>query len=167
MAGVDAGGEAKSHAKGKKKKKKRVGIRIDMTPMVDVALLLLTFFMLTTVFSKPQTMELNLPPDENVKVEVPASVLLMIRVEPDMKIYWNMGNESTALKRIEFKELRPLLKERLQSIPKLITLVQIDRSAKYSDMVDIIDEINLANITRFSIAPLTDADKKLIARVAG
>ncbi len=165
MAGVDVG-EQKSHDKGKKKKKKRVGIRIDMTPMVDVALLLLTFFMLTTVFSKPQTMELNLPPSD-IKVEVPSSVLLMIRVEPDMKIYWNMGNEPTALKVVQFKELRPLLSEKLRSIPKLITLVQIDRNAKYSDMVDIIDELNLANITRFSIAPLTDADKKLIAKVAG
>jgi biopolymer transport protein ExbD len=165
MAGVDVG-EAKSHAKGKKKRKKRVGIRIDMTPMVDVALLLLTFFMLTTVFSKPQTMELNLPPGD-ISVEVPASVLLMLRIEPDMKIYWNMGNEPTALKIIQFKELRPLLIERLQSIPKLITLVKIDRYAKYSDMVDIIDELNLANITRFSIAPMTDTDKKLIAKVAG
>lgn len=164
MAGVDVG-EAKSHAKGKKKKKKRVGIRIDMTPMVDVALLLLTFFMLTTVFSKPQTMELNLPPGD-VKVEVPSSVLLILRVEPDMKIYWNMGDEPSALKLIQFKDLRPLLVERLQSKPKLITLVQIDRYAKYSDMVDIIDELNLANITRFSIAPLTDVDKKYIAKAA-
>jgi biopolymer transport protein ExbD len=166
MAGADVA-ESKSHAKGKKKKKKRAGVRIDMTPMVDVAMLLLTFFMLTTVFNKPQTMELNLPPDEKVKVEVAASTLLTVRVTPNMEIYWNMGNEPTALKKIAFKELRPLLIERLRGIPKLITLVQIDRDAKYNDMVDIIDELNLANITRFSIAPLKDTDKKLIARVQG
>ena len=159
--------ESKSHAKGKKKKTKRAGVRIDMTPMVDVAMLLLTFFMLTTVFNKPQTMELNLPPDDNVQVEVAASTLLTVRIEPNMAIYWSMGNEPTALKKIEFKELRPLLVERLRSIPKLITLVQIDRDAKYNDMVDIMDELNLANITKFSIAPLKDADKKLIAKVAG
>jgi biopolymer transport protein ExbD len=166
MAGADVA-ESKSHAKGQKKKKKRAGIRIDMTPMVDVALLLLTFFMLTTVFNKPQTMELNLPPDKEVKVEVAASTLLTVRVAPNMEIYWNMGNEPTALKKITFIELRPLLVERLRGIPKLITLVQIDREAKYNDMVDIIDELNLANITRFSIAPLKDTDKKLIAKVAG
>jgi biopolymer transport protein ExbD len=165
MAGADVA-ESKSHAKGKKKKK-RAGVRIDMTPMVDVALLLLTFFMLTTVFNKPQTMELNLPPDKEVKVEVAASTLLTVRVAPNMQIYWNMGNEPTALKKITFKELRPLMIEKLRGIPKLITLVQIDREAKYNDMVDIIDELNLANITRFSIAPLKDTDKKLIARVAG
>jgi len=166
MAGADVA-ESKSHAKGQKKKKKRAGVRIDMTPMVDVAMLLLTFFMLTTVFSKPQTMELNLPPDSKVQVEVAATTLLTVRVEPNMVIYWNMGNEPTALKKITFKELRPFLIEKLRNIPKLITLVQIDRDAKYNDMVDIIDELNLANITRFSIAPLKDIDKKLIARVSG
>ena len=165
MAGADVV-ESKSHAKGKKKKK-RAGVRIDMTPMVDVAMLLLTFFMLTTVFNKPQTMELNLPPDSKVQVEVAATTLLTVRVAPNMEIYWNMGNEPTALKKITLKELRPLLIEKLRGIPKLITLVQIDRDAKYNDMVDIIDELNLANITRFSIAPLKDTDKKLIARVAG
>jgi biopolymer transport protein ExbD len=166
MAGAEVA-ESKSHAKGKKKKKKRAGVRIDMTPMVDVAMLLLTFFMLTTVFSKPQTMELNLPPEKDIIVEVAASTLLTVRVEPNMAIYWSMGNEPTALKKIAFKELRPLLVERLRSIPKLITLVQIDREAKYNDMVDIMDELNLANITKFSIAPMKDADKKLIAKIAG
>jgi biopolymer transport protein ExbD len=78
-----------------------------------------------------------------------------------------MGTEPTALKKVAFKELRPLLIGKLKEIPKLITLVQIDREAKYNDMVDIIDELNLANITRFSIAPLTDKDKQLIAKVAG
>jgi biopolymer transport protein ExbD len=166
MAGAEVA-ESKSHAKGKKKKKKRAGVHIDMTPMVDVAMLLLTFFMLTTVFNKPQTMELNLPPDDKAQVEVAASTLLTVRVEQNMAIYWSMGNEPTVLKKIPFKELRPLLVERLRSIPKLITLVQIDREAKYNDMVDIMDELNLANITKFSFAPMKDADKKLIAKVAG
>ena len=166
MAGAEVV-ESRSHAKGKKKKKKRTGVRIDMTPMVDVAMLLLTFFMLTTVFNKPQTMELNLPPDDKVQVEVAASLLLTVRIEPNMAIYWSMGNEPTALKKITFKELRPLLIDKLKNNPKLITLVQIDREAKYDDMVNIMDELNLAEITKFSIAPMQEADKKLIAKVAG
>jgi len=162
MAGADVGGGGGGHQKGKKKKKKRLSWYIDMTPMVDVILLLLTFFMLTTVFSKPQTMELNLP--EKGTVEVPESILLILRVGPNRDIYWNMGNDPLALKRIEFKDLRALLEERIASIPKLITLVQIDRNAKYNDMVDVLDELNVAKITRFSIAPLTENDKKLMAK---
>ena len=70
MAGGDVA-EHKSKGKGKKKKGRRLGVRIDMTPLVDVAFLLLTFFMYTTSMSRPQTMEINLPPDKDVKVDVP------------------------------------------------------------------------------------------------
>jgi biopolymer transport protein ExbD len=162
MAAVETG-QPRSHGKGGKKKKKRVGVRIDMTPMVDVAMLLLTFFMLTTVFNMPQTMELNLPPDDNAKVEVGESSLITIRVAHDFTIYWNQGSDPK-LQRVEFKELRKFLKERLQMNPKLITLVKVDREATYNNMVNIMDELNLANITRFSLAPMKDDDKKLMAK---
>jgi biopolymer transport protein ExbD len=167
MAGVaiGGGGESRSHAKHKKKhKKKRIGIHIDMTPMVDIAFLLLTFFMLTTVFSKPQTMELNLPPDEKVTVEVAESSLLTLRIDKDGKIFWNMGTEP--LQTLAFTDLRSTLIQRSQANPKLITLVKVDRDANYKMMVDIMDELNLANITRFSLAPMTDKDKQLMDKAA-
>lgn len=166
MAGLDAGGgESRSHAKhAKKKKKKRVSIRIDMTPMVDVAFLLLTFFMLTTVFSKPQTMELNLPPDEKVTVEVAESSLLTLRVDKDGTMFWNMGSEP--LQKVAFNDLRTTLIQRNQANPKLITLVKVHRESNYKMMVDIMDELNLANITRFSLAPMTDKDLQMMVKAA-
>src|SRR5713101_1402247 len=93
MAAVETG-ESRSHARtGKKRKKKRrTNIRIDMTPMVDVAFLLLTFFMLTTVFSKPQTMEINLPHEETT-VDLAESNLMTLRIDSTGTIYWNMGTE--------------------------------------------------------------------------
>ena len=90
MGAVEGGGgESRSHARGAKKhkKKRRLRIRIDMTPMVDVAFLLMTFFMLTTYFSKPQTMELNLQADEKAQVEVAESNLLTIRVASDGEMF--------------------------------------------------------------------------------
>ena len=51
-----------------------------MTPLVDVAFLLLTFFMFTTTMMRPQTMEINLPPDKEVKVEMAESNLLTLRI---------------------------------------------------------------------------------------
>ncbi len=162
MAGADvAAPQKQARKKGKKHKtKKRVPVRIDMTPMVDVVMLLITFFMLTTVFNTPQTMEINLPPDSNVKVEVAESSLLTIRCTEDGTIYWNMGIETPQM--IEFKDLRPLLVEKLRANPKLITLVKVERNGTYEMMVNIMDELNLANITRFSIAPFKDIDRQMI-----
>ncbi len=157
---------APREGKGKKKHKKgrRLGTRIDMTPLVDVAFLLLTFFMFTTSMSRPQTMEINLPPDKDVKVEVAESNLLTLRVNDKGDIFWSTGIESP--KRIDRKDLRAFLRDKAIQNPKLIVLVKIDRAGKYNMMVDTIDELNLANVTRFSIAPLLDADKQLIAKVA-
>ena len=60
MAAVESG-QPRSHGKGGKKKKKRVGVRIDMTPMVDIGFLLLIFYMATTQFKPPEKKQVNLP----------------------------------------------------------------------------------------------------------
>ncbi len=165
MAALDVGApKARGKHKKKHKAKRRLGIRIDMTPMVDVAFLLLTFFMLTTAFSKPQSMEINLPPSET-KVEVAESNLLTLRVMEDGSIYWNMGIE--APQKIALADLRKFLVNKNQENPKLITLVKVDRKSKYHTMVDVLDEINVADVKRFSLAPMLDQDRKEVAKAAG
>jgi biopolymer transport protein ExbD len=154
--------ESAASKKGKKKKKGRIAIRIDMTPMVDIAFLLLTFFMLTTVFSKPQTMEINLPPDMETQIEVAESNLLTVRCDPDGKIWYNTGTEP--LKEVKFADFRALLAGMVRSNPKLITLIKVDRDGKYDMMVNIMDELNLANITRFTLAPMLPEDKDQIKK---
>jgi biopolymer transport protein ExbD len=165
MAGGDVA-ERKSHGKGKKRKKgRRLGIRIDMTPLVDVAFLLLTFFMYTTSMSRPQTMEINLPPDKNIKVEIAESNLMTLRVNDKGTIYWNFGLDAPKI--IEFKDLRAFLVDKQTAIPKLTVVLKIDRQGKYKMMVDLIDELNLSRVQRFSLAPLGDPDKALMAKVQG
>jgi biopolymer transport protein ExbD len=161
MAGGDVA-EPRSKKHGKKKKVRRLGIRIDMTPLVDIAFLLLTFFMLTTTMSRPQTMEINLPPDREVKVEIAESNLLTLRMNEKGELFWNFGIESP--KRLEREGLRAFLKQHVIDNPKLVALLKIDRAAKYNQMVEMIDEFNLSNVTRFSLAPLTEADMKLMAK---
>ena len=168
MAGVDlGGGGSKSHGKGAKKhkSKKRINIRIDMTPMVDVIMLLLTFFMLTTVFSTPQTMEINVPPDTDVKVEVAETKLLTLRVIGDGTIFYNKGVENP--KMLTFPELHNFLVQTLASEPGLICLLKVNRDAKYETMVNIMDEINIAGITRFSLAPFNEADERVVQKAKG
>jgi len=162
--GGDIGGQegGRKHGKGKKKKKaRRLGVRIDMTPLVDIAFLLLTFFMFSTSMSRPQTMEINLPP-EKVSVEIAESNLLTLRVADDGIIYWAMGIESP--QRLEFSGLRNLLIEK-NANPKLVTVVKVDREGTYDMMVNMLDELALANVTRFSLAPMTDQDKVLLDKI--
>ena len=164
MAGGDVA-ESKSHGKGKKKKGRRLGVRIDMTPLVDVAFLLLTFFMYTTSMSRPQTMEINLPPDPKIHIEVPETKLMTLRVNDKGVIYWSMALEAPKI--VEFKDFRAFLADKSATIPGLIVVLKIDRQGKYKMMVDLIDEFNLAGVQRFSLAPMTDQDKSIISKVQG
>jgi biopolymer transport protein ExbD len=166
MANVDVSQSKGKKKHGKKKASKRIGFRIDMTPMVDVMMLLLTFFMFTTTMNKPQTMEINLPPS-NTKADVAESNLLTLRVTADFTIFWNIGIEKPVTvdgsdKKAKLIALGKLLKERNSANPKLITLIKVDGKAKYIDMVDVMDELNINDITRFSLAPMLDDDKKMI-----
>jgi len=167
MAGATVAEPKSSVKKGKKqKKKKRIPVRIDMTPMVDVVMLLITFFMLTTVFNTPQTMEINLPPNSDTKVEVGMSDLLTLRVVADGTLLWNYGIDQPVV--IEFKDLRQKLVTELKNNPKkLVTLLKVEREGTYEMMVNIMDELNLAGITRFSIAPFKQYDKDIVKRVLG
>lgn len=156
MGGLDVA--AKPSGDGKKKGvlhhvKKRVGIAIDMTPFVDIAFLLLIFFMVTTVFRLPQAMELNLPP-KDAEVEVAESNVLMLYVYGDGEVVFRIGNDGP-LEPVEFAGLRPMILDMLRQNDKLITLVKFERATPYHWMVDVIDEFIIGKITRYSFDAMT------------
>jgi len=81
--------------KGGKKKAKKFSTRIDMTPMVDLMCLLITFFMLTTAFSKPKAMDITMPEkkdDPEVKApEIAADRTINVLVSGNDQIYYYFG----------------------------------------------------------------------------
>jgi biopolymer transport protein ExbD len=135
--------------------KQRTGVRIDMTPMVDVAFLLLIFFMVTTVFRQPLAMEVNMP-EPGAKVEVPESNVMTIYIDRDETMYYRIGKE--ALTDITWEELAPSFRAYTEANPNLIILVKIHREARYERMVDMMDTLEDAHMERFSLIPMQDAD---------
>jgi biopolymer transport protein ExbD len=159
MAGEVVQREKAGKGKGHRRPKRRISIRNDMTPMVDIAFLLLIFYMVTTVFSMPQAMEINLPPEEEKQeVEVAESNLLTIRIDGENRFFWNTGNPAKNLPQVipslknvpdtvgfvvNADSLRMLLKNLNYENPKLSTLILIRKNARYHSMVDVLDEIDL------------------------
>ncbi|MFH2035748.1 MAG: biopolymer transporter ExbD [Candidatus Zixiibacteriota bacterium] len=159
MGGEVVEREKKGGGKGGRRPKRRISIRIDMTPMVDIAFLLLIFYMVSTVFSMPQAMEINLPPeDQREDVDVAECKLLTIRVDGENRFFWNICNPADSLPRlipdasnpddttgykVDADSLRNILVNLNREIPKLSTLILINDKAKYNAMVDVLDEIDL------------------------
>lgn len=144
---------------GLRRPKRRITIRIDMTPMVDIAFLLLIFYMVTTVFSMPQAMEINLPPkDQAEEIDIKESNLLTIRVDELGRFWWNLKiptpdnlpiylpsapKPDTVAYELDSDTLIGLLREQNTKNSKLSTLVLIHRDATYKDLVNILDDIDL------------------------
>lgn len=144
--GFAGGGEAKKAVKtatGKIVYKRRLGIRIDMTPMVDIVFLLLIFYMVTTVFAMPQAMEVNLPnkDEQEIEIDTKESQVLMVRVDEKGRFWKNIGRKIP--EQIELDTLRQVLIEENQKELKLATIVTIHADAKYHHLVDILDEIDI------------------------
>jgi biopolymer transport protein ExbD len=143
-------------------KKRRPAIRIDMTPMVDVAFLLLIFFMVTTVFRRPLAMEVNLP-EPNAKVEVPESNVLTVYVDRDEALFAKMGKGP--IQPINWPDLTPTLQANAAANPDLIVLVKIHRGARYEPMVDLMETLEDANMERFSLIAMPPADVRALEAV--
>ena len=141
------------------RKRKRVGVGIDMTPMVDVAFLLLIFFMVTTVFRRPLAMEVNMP-EKDAKVEVKESNVMTLYVNEDGSMQYDVGRQG--LNPVSWDELREVLVLEADYNPELIVLAKVDRKARYEYMVDLLDTFDDAQMERFSVIPMTEEDKALM-----
>ena len=151
-----------------KHKKKRLGTRIDMTPMVDVAMLLLTFFMMTTQFKPPEDVEVVLPASHS-EFKLPESHIMMVYVNKEGKIYLGVdaqglmerlfGTQNKYKRAIEVDKntLGNILIQARISDPKLRTVIKGDKDAPYGPMEDVMDVLVKAQITRFNL--VTDLDK--------
>jgi len=146
-----------------KKKNLRVGIRIDLTPMVDVAFLLLIFFMVTTVFRLPLAMEVNMPGE--VKVPVPESSVTTLYIDEDDSMYYRDGTWPIAP--VTWHELPMVLRGTIGLNKEAIILAKIHRKAKYDNMVNIMDLFGDEHIERFSLVPMTDDDERMLEAKKG
>ena len=140
----------------------RQGVRIDMTPLVDVAFLLLTFFMLTTQF-RPQEEVTIVLPSSHSEFKLPESDVMTINIAEDGRIFLGLDsqvlrgrlfgkeNELKASIQVDKGALANMLVQARTANPKLRTVIKGDRGAEYGVAEDVMDILQKTQITRFSL----------------
>ena len=143
-------------------KKKRLGFSLDMTPMVDVAMLLLTFFMMTTVFRPDEATAIDMP-SSHAPYKMPETDIMVVTVNKVGITY--LGVDAQSLRAQLFGEdnklkanmpvtpdqLRQLLIQARISNPKLRTLVKGDKDAPFGPIEDVLGILRQVKITRFNL----------------
>jgi biopolymer transport protein ExbD len=152
-------------------KKRRLSVRIDMTPMVDVAFLLLTFFMLTTQFSPPEEVKIDVPSSHSA-FKLPDSNILMLYIDKSGQIFMGVDQpalmerlfgQQARLKReiqVKVENLADLLIQARISNPRLRTVIKGDEDSDYGVVEDVMNILQKTMITKFSMVTNSIQDKK-------
>lgn len=147
--------------------KEKTGVVTDMNSMVDMAFLLLTFFMLSTTMYRPRGMELVMPvpDDEDTRTEevqaVKASQALTLIAMPDHKLYYYRGLlEAAGIKPITYDKagLRNFLQAFAQETDKPVVLIKPHPDCAFEDLVTLLDEMNINHINRYAIDRVSEQE---------
>jgi biopolymer transport protein ExbD len=195
MATINTNGSRDKRQKGKPTK---ANLRVDFTPMVDMNMLLITFFMFCTTFAKPQIMDLVMPSKIDATSETPESVTTTVILGEGKKIYYFFGKSSSenevyetdysssgirkvflerntsAIQQIKALSAQKYRKEITeddfkQATDKIksskdaqVVIIKPSDKSSYSDLVNILDEVRLCNISKYAVTDLDTEDIELI-----
>lgn len=164
---------------------KKMSTRVDLTPMVDLAFLLISFFMLTTTLNKPKAMELNMPKKTNIeeeKQDVGECQVMNVLLDTLDQVWYYDGLKVAGLQKTTFAGdggIRKEILRKLKAVPAecppgkkwvdankdkvkdagevtmgprdAIILIKMLKGARYKNMVDILDEMDITGCKVYAI----------------
>ncbi|KMQ67153.1 biopolymer transporter ExbD [Chryseobacterium sp. FH2] len=155
-------------------KQRKKPIRVDMTPMVDLGFLLITFFMFTTNFTKPNVMDLGLPakdPERRIKENVIdlRNQVTFILGKNDRVFYHQ--NDAQSLNKNNLKEtdfggikISKIISEAYNKAPRkdiFTIIIKPTDDANYKNFVDVLDNIAISKKERYGITDIKPWEKKV------
>ncbi|MEJ7626189.1 MAG: biopolymer transporter ExbD [Ferruginibacter sp.] len=152
------------------KTKNHRAIRVDLTPMVDLGFLLITFFVFTTTMNQTKVMNF-IEPIDGEATPVPQSGAMTIILGKDHKVfyYFKIFDEkggAAQFKKTDFKSIRALiLQKKIQtSLKDLMYIIKADKNSTFGDSVDLLDELSICNIPKghYSESDITKAESEII-----
>ncbi len=175
MAEMDTSGGG-GHKKGPGvKKAKKLSTRVDLTPMVDLGFLLITFFIFTTTMSQPTAMKLNLPkdtdkPEEQNKVKESGVLTLMLGKNDQVYYYeGTLAPDASNFKSSNFKDIRSeiISKKKSTNPDDFVVVIKPDKDCTYKNVVDMLDEMLINEVKRYATVEISDVEYQLIQRTEG
>ena len=175
MAEMDTSGGG-GHKKGPGVKKgKKLSTRVDLTPMVDLGFLLITFFIFTTTMSQPTAMKLFLPKDTEKPEElnkVKESAVLTIMLARDNNVFYYEGQlapDGSNFKSTNFKEVRDVIinKKRTTDPKDFVVVIKPGPEATYKNTVDMLDEMTINDVKRYAMVDISPTELQFVRASQG
>ena len=179
MAQLDTGGGEEK--KGGKVRAKKLSSSVDLTAMVDLAFLLITFFMLTTTLNKPQSMDLSLPdkkkdPKEtevDQKVDENRTLTILMGKDNSLKYYKGLLENplvpptdvtygKNGIRQVLVEEKQKAIQYTNDAEKNLIVIIKPAKESNYKNLVDILDEMAIVKVPTYAISDINDVEVKIL-----
>jgi len=155
------------------KKAKKLSTRVDLTPMVDLGFLLVTFFVFTTTMTTSTAMNMNEPkddnPEEQMKVKNSGAMTILLGKADQIYYYYGQLDPNTLseqFKSSSFKDIRGLIVEKKKATPidDLMYIIKSDSASTFKNAIDILDEMSISAVPpgHYAEVDMTPAEAELI-----
>lgn len=156
------------------KKAKKLSTRVDLTPMVDLGFLLITFFVFTTTMSQSTAMKMNEPkddPDHILKVANSGAMTILLGKNDQVYYYYGQleaDKLSEQFKSTTFKQIRNLIveKKKYTDLDKLMFIIKSDKKSTFKNAIDILDEMTICDVPpgHYAEVDMTPTEEVLIQK---
>lgn len=144
--------------------KNKRSTRVDLTPMVDLGFLLITFFVFTTAMTQPTAMKLILPKDSPDPTPVKEHAVITIMPSKNNLVYYYEGKDPTQIKTADYKSIRDIiLTKKEHTDPKWFEVIlKPTVDANYKNAVDILDEMRIDAVPHYALVDITPVEYHMI-----
>lgn len=171
MAEINTSDSGKKKGPGVKKGKK-LSTRVDLTPMVDLGFLLITFFIFTTTMSQPTAMRLYLPKDteqqdEQTKIKESGALTFLIGAEDGILYYeGTLADDASNLQTTNFKDVRDVImdKKRSTNAEDFVVVIKPGANSVYRNTVDLLDEMTINDVKRYALVDISQVEADLLQK---
>lgn len=152
------------------KKSKKLSTRVDLTPMVDLGFLLITFFIFTTTMSQPTAMRIFLPkdtekPEDQNKIKESGALTIMMSKNNSVFYYeGTLAPDGSNFKSTNYKEIRNIVieKKRTTNSEDFVVVIKPGPESVYKNTVDMLDEMTINDVKRYAMVDISEAELALV-----
>lgn len=155
-------------------RRKKLSTKVDLTPMVDLGFLLITFFVFTTSLSHPTAMRLVLPADNvDNAPQIAASKTISILLSAAGKIYYYNGDSTGNMRRTDYSAAglrsvivnkKAFVQSKFGDAKETVVLIKPTVDATYGNIIDALDEMQINMVTRYVLMDADENENTLMAQ---
>ncbi len=151
------------------RRSKKLSTRVDLTPMVDLGFLLITFFIFTTSLSRPKALAIRLPKDvpDDIRQKQPASGALTFLLAGHDSVYYYEGDDLRTMQPTSPAGIRTVIlaKKIKTNADNFMVIIKPGREASYRNIIEMLDEMNISAVKKYAMVEISPEEKSRMTKI--